>query len=198
MSKLEVAQLPTITDATLLALSKLPNLRKVTAHGSAFSDFALEQLGQSQRLEELQLYGYWTPYDALKFARDLKSMHRDELRTYELMRCLAAEGEYLSRVRASQRNTALMRPFTPAAIPKFVGPNVGGDNPIHPRYDEHVASKQAILNMYLKLDDAKHDTVQRMQSLGQETLQAADKAFADRPEVRAQVQARIRGMAGIK
>ena len=198
MAKLEVAQLPTITDTTLLPLSKLPNLKKVTAHGSAFSDFTLEQLGQLERLEELQLYGYWMPYDALKFARDLKSMHRDELRTYEWMRCIAAEGEYLSRVREAQRNTALMRPFTPAAIPKFTGPSVGGDNPSHPRYDEHIASKQAIFDKYMKLDDAKLDAAKRMQVLGEEALQAADKAFADRPEVRAQVQTRIRGMAGLK
>lgn len=198
MSKLEVAQLSTITDTTLLALAKLPNLRKVTAHGSAYSDFALEQLGQLQRLEELRLYGYWTPYNALKFARDLKSMHRNELRTYELMRCLAAEGEYLSWVRAAQRNTALKTPFTPAAIPKFTGPAVGGDNPIHPRYDEHVASKQSIFNMYLKLDNAKLDAAKRIQILEEETLKAADKAFADRPEVQAQLKTRIRSMASLK
>lgn len=198
MSKLVIAQLPSISDATLLALAKLPNLQKLTAHGREFSDFALEQIGRSERLEELQLYGYWTPYDALKYSRDLKSMRGDELRTYDLMRCLYIEREYLSQVRAAQRNTALTAPFTPAAIPKFTGPAVGGDNPIHPRYDEHVASKQAILKTYLKLDEAKLDSAQRLQTLGEEALQAADQAFAGRPVLRWQLQTRIRSMAGLK
>lgn len=198
MSKLEIAELPSVGDDALLVLATLPSLRKISIGGQGFSDYGLEQVGRLKGLQELSIGQYWTPGDALQYARDLGTMSRDELQTYELMRSIIAQREYQAQLQKGQRQAAAWAGVMAAAIPRAPDPAVRVDNPSHPRYSEHLASRRAISKLYQEIGDEKRESADFVSFLEQEALRMAEKAFADRPAKRDEIQARIRGMAKLK
>jgi hypothetical protein len=182
MTNLTNAELGHLSNESVAKLSTHPSLEKLSFYAHFANSSGLATLGENRKLSELKLHGYWTPYNPLKFARDLKNMPLDRILAYDQIRLLMELADEQQDFESRRNFLAAGGFFMPLSHRDGSGNLIQPSDVRHPQHERFQAARQEFRQSMSGLQDKSRSLSELRHQNAAHARQLIAKAFSDDPQ----------------
>lgn len=177
MNSLTDARLGALSAGSLRKLAALPKLQSLYFYGPSVASYDLAILGESSSLRSLSVGGFWTPYGALKYARDLKTMPQDQAIAYDQIRMLVdLHGDL--QIFETRRERLLAAGLWMPPVHRRGGALIEATDSRHPRHGDYLQARKEMTDLTNLLQNDSLSSRQVLRELATRARAQVKKAFA--------------------